>query len=808
MSRRTPAANAIVDAAAAQPVQRGMLDQQLLPQQLKEQRRRDRLNKARHNLSTDEGDLHRLFRLFDSDNDHVIGQREFQSGLIAMGYEEAREISVVDGIMREIDMDSSGRLCEDEFVAYFARRKLEELATTLAHLAKESDAARCVVRVVDYGAFEKELWESGPLEMSCAADAQRLAALLGAATQPAAAQQGGDTAAAAADMDLGPADRAQWTCPRRWIDVNGYHEKTMELLGRSFGLHEETIKDPGIFQRQKFEVLTPGSSSSAGGWQEEELDADNAAAAAAAGSPRARLQRTTPKRGSASFRTASSSASSSASSYDWGRPSHRHHAIMVSHVMTANPPIRAGNAGSGSSSSSSSSSKSSKSSTGCATDHGVRRLLKNPKPVLELEQRTIFTIGNNIVITCQREHRPEEGSEEGQSSGGPEAGGEGGVWADLLERFRQGDADLRLNSSSAKYVAQCALEMVLDANYLLRDQLRAWLKLLEAEIQRDADQTHVGHLYAFGTLAEAYARSLQPVQAALSQFDKEGGGGGGGGKGEQVGTGGGAAGGGGMDGSSDGRGGGDAGAADGAAGRTRKSSFSPREADADSRADAEAAASPRGGMTLARFFSHEHIFFKDLSDEVSRLASSPECAPHCPPRLASPRLASPRLASPRLASPRLACLLAQPRSPPLTRLSFNRTPPQQVSTILHDVAALRSTAERLNEFYRTVQDDRMNRTLYILTLVTTIFIPAQFLTGLYGMNFNTESSAYNLPELSVKYGYIYFWCFLVVSSLLMVSCLRSTFKVNRQTETVEPTAHQRARMPWPLCCFRRAGATL
>jgi Mg2+ and Co2+ transporter CorA len=124
------------------------------------------------------------------------------------------------------------------------------------------------------------------------------------------------------------------------------------------------------------------------------------------------------------------------------------------------------------------------------------------------------------------------------------------------------------------------------------------------------------------------------------------------------------------------------------------------------------------------------------------------------------------------------------------------------------VAALRSTAERLNEFYRTVQDDRMNRTLYILTLVTTIFIPAQFLTGLYGMNFNTESSPYNLPELSVKYGYIYFWCFLVVSSLLMVSCLRSTFKVNRQTETVEPTAQQRERMPWPLCCFRRAGATL
>jgi hypothetical protein len=43
-----------------------------------------------------------------------------------------------------------------------------------------------------------------------------------------------------------------------------------------------------------------------------------------------------------------------------------------------------------------------------------------------------------------------------------------------------------------------------------------------------------------------------------------------------------------------------------------------------------------------------------------------------------------------------------------------------------------TTAKGLSEYYRAVQDDRTNRTLYILTLVTSIFVPAQFLTGLYG----------------------------------------------------------------------------
>lgn len=39
----------------------------------------------------------------------------------------------------------------------------------------------------------------------------------------------------------------------------------------------------------------------------------------------------------------------------------------------------------------------------------------------------------------------------------------------------------------------------------------------------------------------------------------------------------------------------------------------------------------------------------------------------------------------------------------------------------------------------------------IAIIVFSIFLPAQFLTGVYGMNFDV------MPELREKYGYLYWW---------------------------------------------------
>lgn len=37
--------------------------------------------------------------------------------------------------------------------------------------------------------------------------------------------------------------------------------------------------------------------------------------------------------------------------------------------------------------------------------------------------------------------------------------------------------------------------------------------------------------------------------------------------------------------------------------------------------------------------------------------------------------------------------------------------------------------------YGSIQDEQQNRVLLLLTIVTTFFVPVQFLTGLWGMNF-------------------------------------------------------------------------
>jgi len=59
--------------------------------------------------------------------------------------------------------------------------------------------------------------------------------------------------------------------------------------------------------------------------------------------------------------------------------------------------------------------------------------------------------------------------------------------------------------------------------------------------------------------------------------------------------------------------------------------------------------------------------------------------------------------------------------------------------------------DKLSVFYRNQQNEKMNRALYILTLVSVLFNPIQTLAGVYGMNFE------NLPELHYENGYYWWW---------------------------------------------------
>jgi len=89
---------------------------------------------------------------------------------------------------------------------------------------------------------------------------------------------------------------------------------------------------------------------------------------------------------------------------------------------------------------------------------------------------------------------------------------------------------------------------------------------------------------------------------------------------------------------------------------------------------------------------------------------------------------------------------------------------RSVHFYLRDCADHANQLVDLVELYREVSSDlvsaylsrasqRMNETMRVLTVFSTIFIPLGVLASVYGMNFDPGASAWNMPELRWRYGY-------------------------------------------------------
>jgi magnesium transporter len=73
--------------------------------------------------------------------------------------------------------------------------------------------------------------------------------------------------------------------------------------------------------------------------------------------------------------------------------------------------------------------------------------------------------------------------------------------------------------------------------------------------------------------------------------------------------------------------------------------------------------------------------------------------------------------------------------------------------VMDMVETYREMAAALVDEYMSTMSNRMNEIMKVLTIIATIFIPLTFIAGLYGMNFDPQASAYNMPELAWRYGY-------------------------------------------------------
>jgi magnesium transporter len=89
--------------------------------------------------------------------------------------------------------------------------------------------------------------------------------------------------------------------------------------------------------------------------------------------------------------------------------------------------------------------------------------------------------------------------------------------------------------------------------------------------------------------------------------------------------------------------------------------------------------------------------------------------------------------------------------------------------IIDLVDTYRELTSDLMGLYHSSLSNRMNEIMQVLTVIATIFIPLTFIVGIYGMNFNTQVSPWNMPELNWYWGYPIIWAImLVVTALLLI----------------------------------------
>ncbi len=88
--------------------------------------------------------------------------------------------------------------------------------------------------------------------------------------------------------------------------------------------------------------------------------------------------------------------------------------------------------------------------------------------------------------------------------------------------------------------------------------------------------------------------------------------------------------------------------------------------------------------------------------------------------------------------------------------------------LLDQVESYREQSSLLLDSYLSSLSNRMNEVMKSLTLVATIFMPLSFIAGVYGMNFNSERSLWNMPELNWTYGYPFALGLMILVAALML----------------------------------------
>ena len=88
--------------------------------------------------------------------------------------------------------------------------------------------------------------------------------------------------------------------------------------------------------------------------------------------------------------------------------------------------------------------------------------------------------------------------------------------------------------------------------------------------------------------------------------------------------------------------------------------------------------------------------------------------------------------------------------------------------VIDTVENFRDMVAGMLDIYLSSLSNKMNEVMKVLTIIATIFIPLTFIAGIYGMNFNTERSPWNMPELGWYFGYPVAIAMMAIVGIAMV----------------------------------------
>jgi len=96
----------------------------------------------------------------------------------------------------------------------------------------------------------------------------------------------------------------------------------------------------------------------------------------------------------------------------------------------------------------------------------------------------------------------------------------------------------------------------------------------------------------------------------------------------------------------------------------------------------------------------------------------------------------------------------------------------EVVRVIDFIETYRELGADLMDVYLSSVSNRLNEIMKVLTIITVIFAPPTLIAAVYGMNFDSHVSPFNMPEINWYFGYPYALALMLITSLVIYSFLK------------------------------------